>query len=313
MLPTTVVGSYPQPDWLVDRAHAEDHGAARAAARAVARCRAVSQAGAGRRHAAGDPRHGARRHRHHHRRRDAARELFQPLRHRARRRRQRQPRDHHQPGGRAVKVPRVVGKIRRRRRSRSRHGSSCAATPSARPRSRCPGRSPWRSRPRTSSIADDDEMVMDFAAAVNAEAHDLAGRRRRRDPARRALAAQRPGRGEAHRGAGDQPRARGPHGADRRAPLLRLCGGGAARRSRPAIRSCPQLADCAAQQISIEAAQPKLDLGILADLAGKTIMLGVIDLARPGRRNAGAGGAAHPRRLEVRAAPSGSSRRRTAG
>src|SRR6185295_20026029 len=43
----------------------------------------------------------------------------------------------------------------------------------------------------------------------------------------------------------------------------------------------PQLADCAAAQISIEAAQPKLDLGILADLAGKTIVLGVIDLGDP--------------------------------
>jgi 5-methyltetrahydropteroyltriglutamate--homocysteine methyltransferase len=40
----------------------------------------------------------------------------------------------------------------------------------------------------------------------------------------------------------------------------------------------PQLADCAAAQISIEAAQPKLDLGILEELAGKTIVLGVIDL-----------------------------------
>ena len=40
----------------------------------------------------------------------------------------------------------------------------------------------------------------------------------------------------------------------------------------------PQLADCAADQISIEAAQPKLDLGMLKDLSGKTIMLGVIDL-----------------------------------
>ena len=40
----------------------------------------------------------------------------------------------------------------------------------------------------------------------------------------------------------------------------------------------PQLADCIADQISIEAAQPKLDLGILQDLAGKTILLGVINL-----------------------------------
>ena len=40
----------------------------------------------------------------------------------------------------------------------------------------------------------------------------------------------------------------------------------------------PQLADSTADQISIEAAQPKLDLGMLQDLAGKTIVLGVIDL-----------------------------------
>ena len=40
----------------------------------------------------------------------------------------------------------------------------------------------------------------------------------------------------------------------------------------------PQLADTVARQISIEAAQPKLDLGVLADLSGKQIMLGVLDL-----------------------------------
>jgi 5-methyltetrahydropteroyltriglutamate--homocysteine methyltransferase len=43
----------------------------------------------------------------------------------------------------------------------------------------------------------------------------------------------------------------------------------------------PQLADSTAQQISIEAAQPKLDLAILSELAGKTILLGVIDLGDP--------------------------------
>jgi 5-methyltetrahydropteroyltriglutamate--homocysteine methyltransferase len=43
----------------------------------------------------------------------------------------------------------------------------------------------------------------------------------------------------------------------------------------------PQLADTIAQQISIEAAQPKLDLGVLRDLAGKRIMLGVLDLGDP--------------------------------
>jgi 5-methyltetrahydropteroyltriglutamate--homocysteine methyltransferase len=40
----------------------------------------------------------------------------------------------------------------------------------------------------------------------------------------------------------------------------------------------PQLADSAAAQISIEAAQPKLDLGVLKELANKTVLLGVLDL-----------------------------------
>ena len=43
----------------------------------------------------------------------------------------------------------------------------------------------------------------------------------------------------------------------------------------------PQLADCRAAQISIEAAQPKLDLGVLDDLSAKVVVLGVVDLADP--------------------------------
>jgi 5-methyltetrahydropteroyltriglutamate--homocysteine methyltransferase len=39
-----------------------------------------------------------------------------------------------------------------------------------------------------------------------------------------------------------------------------------------------ELADSTAEQISIEAAQPKLDLGVLKDLSAKKILLGVIDL-----------------------------------
>jgi 5-methyltetrahydropteroyltriglutamate--homocysteine methyltransferase len=40
----------------------------------------------------------------------------------------------------------------------------------------------------------------------------------------------------------------------------------------------PQLAESVAAQISIEAAQPRLDLGVLKDLSAKTILLGVLDL-----------------------------------
>ena len=41
----------------------------------------------------------------------------------------------------------------------------------------------------------------------------------------------------------------------------------------------PELAGCTADQISIETAQSGLDLGVLGDLADKTIILGVIDLS----------------------------------
>jgi 5-methyltetrahydropteroyltriglutamate--homocysteine methyltransferase len=41
----------------------------------------------------------------------------------------------------------------------------------------------------------------------------------------------------------------------------------------------PELAGCACDQISIETAQSGLDLGVLADLPGKRIILGVIDLS----------------------------------
>ena len=98
LFPTSLVGSYPQPDWLIDRKKlAGRFPAARAREGAVARRARVSRPGAGRRDDPRDPRPGARRARHHHRRRDAAGELFQPLRHRARRRRPRQSRHRARP------------------------------------------------------------------------------------------------------------------------------------------------------------------------------------------------------------------------
>jgi 5-methyltetrahydropteroyltriglutamate--homocysteine methyltransferase len=43
----------------------------------------------------------------------------------------------------------------------------------------------------------------------------------------------------------------------------------------------PELAGCTTDQISIETAQSGLDLGVLSDLADKTIILGVLDLSTP--------------------------------
>src|SRR3954453_13735335 len=62
--------------------------------------------------------------------------------------------------------------------------------------------------------------------------------------------------------------------------VVHLCFGyAAAVKDKPSGYSfLPQLADTSASQISIEAAQPRLDLGVLEELGRKTIMLGVIDL-----------------------------------
>jgi 5-methyltetrahydropteroyltriglutamate--homocysteine methyltransferase len=63
--------------------------------------------------------------------------------------------------------------------------------------------------------------------------------------------------------------------------VVHLCFGyAAAVKDKPGGYSfLPQLADSTASQVSIEAAQPRLDLGVLKDLGGKSIMLGVIDLS----------------------------------
>ena len=65
--------------------------------------------------------------------------------------------------------------------------------------------------------------------------------------------------------------------------IVHLCFGyAAAVKEKPSGYSfLPQLADSSATQISIEAAQPRLDLGVLKDLAPKQVMVGVIDLGDP--------------------------------
>jgi 5-methyltetrahydropteroyltriglutamate--homocysteine methyltransferase len=63
--------------------------------------------------------------------------------------------------------------------------------------------------------------------------------------------------------------------------VVHLCFGyAAAVKEKPSGYSfLPQLADSSASQISIEAAQPRLDLSVLKELSRKSIMLGVIDLS----------------------------------
>ena len=182
--------------------------------------------------------------------------------------------------GHETRVPRVVGKIRRMRPVELRDMQFLRRNTDRPAKITLPGPFTMAQQARNEFYKDVEEMAMDFAAAVNAEAHDL--------QAAGADVIQL-----------DEPWLRNdPEGAKRYAvpainralagitvpTALHLCFGYAAvvRHQKPSGYSfLPQLAETIAAQISIEAAQPKLDLGVLDDLSGKAIILGVIDLGDP--------------------------------
>jgi 5-methyltetrahydropteroyltriglutamate--homocysteine methyltransferase len=174
-------------------------------------------------------------------------------------------------------VPRVIGRIRRARPVEVRDVAFARANTDRQVKITLPGPFTMGQQAKNEFYADDEEMVMDFAAAVNAEALDLQAT-----------------------GADfiqlDEPWLRhDPEAAKRYAvkainralqgitvpTIVHLCFGYAAvvKGQKPTGYSfLPGLGDTIAKQISIEAAQPRLDLGVLSDLAGKKIMLGVLDL-----------------------------------
>ena len=182
--------------------------------------------------------------------------------------------------GQETVVPRVVGRVRRTRPVELRDMQFLRRHTDRPAKITLPGPFTMAQQARNEFYEDMEALAMDLAAAVNEEARDL-------EAAGADLIQL------------DEPWLRNdPEGAKRYAvpainralegltvpTALHLCFGYAAvvRHQKPTGYSfLPQLAATTAQQISIEAAQPRLDLGVLADLAGKTIILGVIDLADP--------------------------------
>jgi 5-methyltetrahydropteroyltriglutamate--homocysteine methyltransferase len=183
--------------------------------------------------------------------------------------------------GHRTPVPRVVGRIRRKGPVEVRDMKFLRANTGRIAKITLPGPFTMSQQAINEYYEDPDEMVMDYAVAVNAEAKDLV-----------------------KAGADiiqlDEPWLRqDPDAAKRIAvkainralagitvpTIVHLCFGYAALvpgDTKPVGYSfLPELADTSADQISIEAAQPKLDLGVLYDLAPKKILLGVIDLGDP--------------------------------
>jgi len=182
--------------------------------------------------------------------------------------------------GNETAVPRIVGRIRRAQAVELRDMQFLRRNTDHPAKITLPGPFTMAQQAQNEFYRDIDELAMDFAVAVNAEARDL--------QAAGADVIQL-----------DEPWLRNdPEGARRFAvpainralegitvpTAVHLCFGYAAvvRHQKPTgYAFLPQLADTIAAQISIESAQPGLDLGVLADLSGKTIILGVIDLGNP--------------------------------
>lgn len=182
--------------------------------------------------------------------------------------------------GTRTAVPRVVGRIRRTRPVELRDMQFLRANTERLAKITLPGPFTMGQQVKDEFYGDAEAMCMDYAAAVNEEARELV--------AAGADVIQL-----------DEPWLRNnPEEARRYAvkaidraleglavpTVVHLCFGYAAvvGTSKPSGYSfLPQLADSTAQQISIESAQPRLDLGVLRDLGRKKIMLGVIDLADP--------------------------------
>jgi 5-methyltetrahydropteroyltriglutamate--homocysteine methyltransferase len=183
--------------------------------------------------------------------------------------------------GQPTPVPRVVGSIRRRGPVELRDMEFLRRNTDRAAKITLPGPFTMSQQASNEFYRDDEELAMAMAAAVNAEA----------------LALQQAGADVIQL---DEPWVRNDPAAAKRyavkainralqgitvPTVVHVCFGYAAvvpGDSKPSAYSfLGELGDSIAEQISIEAAQPKLDLGVLNDLSSKKILLGVIDLGNP--------------------------------
>ncbi|MGH8670402.1 MAG: hypothetical protein ACREUN_00040 [Burkholderiales bacterium] len=178
-------------------------------------------------------------------------------------------------GTRSV-VPRIAGPIRRKYPVEVRDVQFLRRNTSKRIKITLPGPFTMAQQAQDDYYKDEEALAMAFAAAVNEEMRDLkaagADVIQLDEPWLQARAE-----GAARYGVKAINRAlQGIEGTT----VVHLCFGyAAAVKDKPSGYSfLPQLADTTASQISIEAAQPKLDLAVLKELGSKSVMLGVIDL-----------------------------------
>lgn len=179
--------------------------------------------------------------------------------------------------GRPIPVPRITGPIRRRQPVELRDLEVLRANTDRPIKATVPGPFTMSKQAQDDYYKNEEAVALAYAEAVNAEIKDLFAAGADIVQIDEPWMQQHP----------DKARQFGLKALDRALEgvtgtvAVHLCFGYAAVvHEKPSGYSfLPELEGSKAQQVSIEAAQPKLDLSILRELPSKTIILGVIDLS----------------------------------
>ena len=177
--------------------------------------------------------------------------------------------------GVSIPVPRVAGPIRRKGPVEVRDVTFLRGNTSRKTKITPPGPFTMAQQAQDDYYKDEEALALAFAAAVNEELRDLKAAGADVVQIDEPWLQARPERAARYGVKAINRALEGIPGTT----VVHLCFGyAAAVKDKPTGYSfLPQLEATSARQISIEAAQPRLDLGVLRDLS-KTMMVGVIDL-----------------------------------
>lgn len=174
-------------------------------------------------------------------------------------------------------VPRVVGRIRRRHAVETRDVAFLRANTDRMIKITVPGPFTMSQQAQNDFYASEREMALDYAAAVNAEIRDLFAAGADIVQIDEPYMQARPEKAREYGLEAVNAALDGINGQT----ALHICFGYAAIiHARPSgYDFLPELAGCPVRQVSLETAQSNLDTSVLEELRGKTIILGVIDLS----------------------------------
>jgi len=179
--------------------------------------------------------------------------------------------------GRPIPVPRVVGRLRRKKPVELRDLKVLRANTERPVKATVPGPFTMSKQAQDDYYKDEEALALAYAEAVNAEIKDLFAAGADVVQIDEPWMQQHP---EKARRYGLKALDRALDGVSGTVAVHLCFGYAAVVHDKPSGYSfLPELEGSKAQQISVEAAQPRLDLAVLRELPSKTIILGVIDLA----------------------------------